>query len=300
MLLKAKVLMQKLFTKKVWIEFVDAILVVGAVVIVWMIGLYYNVFWIELQDIFSANEAGAVIEMTSQRSISDEWVQKFWGTLLAHNSARSEVTINDKLDALQAQESQTQRIFEYSLDEYIDGSIAQYDLPFSMVPPGRFISIPSLNIQAPIETVPFATPDQIKNGEFDEQLKKWIVKYPFTSTPWNPWNTLLFGHSSVDALQAWDNDFWFVFYKLPKLEEGALIQVVWDWEMHEYEVEEKLIKRPKDVPAIVNQKSDTDILTLMACYPLMSDAQRILIKAVPKWTRSTQLVTTKNTDEDDS
>jgi len=286
-----------LLNKKVRIEIVDAILVVGAVVILWMIALYYNVFWIELQDFFGPKRVGSVIEMSETRSITDAGVQQFGWTQQVHNSP----SIEETLDSIEWN-SEKQKIFEYSLDSYLHGTIAQYDLPFSMVPPGRFISIPSLDIQAPIETVPFATPDQIKNGDFDEQLKKWIVQYPFTGKPWIAWNTLLFWHSSVDSLQAPDNDFGFIFRKLPEIEAGALIQVVWDGEMHEYEVEKKMIKWPKDVPAEVNKKVDHDVLTLMACYPILSDAQRYLVTAVPKWMKKEEktVVTTNNANENKS
>jgi LPXTG-site transpeptidase (sortase) family protein len=49
----------------------------------------------------------------------------------------------------------------------------------------------------------------------------------------------------------------------------------------EYEVSEKIIVTPEEVPDLVNQKWAVDMITLMACYPILSDAKRILVKALP-------------------
>jgi LPXTG-site transpeptidase (sortase) family protein len=70
-----------------------------------------------------------------------------------------------------------------------------------------------------------------------------------------------------------------VFYALPKLENGDRIEVFWDGSVYEYEVERKQIKRPSQVPDELNKKYDDHQLTLMACYPLLSDAKRILVHA---------------------
>lgn len=294
-------------SKKIRIEILDAMLVILWVVVVGMIALYYQVFWIEIQDLFGMHKTGSVIEETAVRSLAQWGEQSFgWVQLVYNQNTKQEhqaPSVDQQLDALKARTGLNQSLFAYELSTYLEWNVAQYDLPFTMVPPGRFISIPSLGVQAPIETIPFATPEQIEQGDFYEELKKWVVKYPFTGTPGSPWNTLIFGHSSVDALQADDNDYGYIFYKLPKLQKGDLIQVVRDGEMFEYEVTEKLIKRPKDVPAEVNQKTDVDMLTLMACYPLLSDAQRILIKALPKKPDQPilpQLTTTQWSDASDS
>ncbi len=260
------------------IEGVDAFLVVCSVVIVWMIGLYYNVFWIEIQDILWYENKGVAIVASYERAIAHADPKQHWTAL-----QNPEEIFGDFSSVETLPETSKQQLYEYNLNEYLENSLSSYSLPFSTVPPGRFMMIPSIDVQTPIVDVPFATPEKIENADFDNELKKWVVQYPHMSDPWKPGNTLVFGHSSVDIFQAKDQkEFGHIFYKLPKLNAGDLIQVVWDWEMHEYEVQEKLIKWPDEVPDEVNKKTDKDMLTLMACYPLMSDAQRILVKALPR------------------
>lgn len=271
---------------KLLIEGIDAFLIMCGVVIVWMIGLYYNVFWIEIQDVLGYETKWVAIVASYERAVaeSNQWQNQSQlpsaDTLLADISAIEELPASSKT-----------QIYEYRIDEYLEHSLSSYSLPFSTVPPGRFMTIPSIWVQAPIVDVPFATPEKIANSEFTEELRKGVVQYPHTSNPWQPWNTLVFGHSSVDMLQAAKEEYGYIFYKLPKMLQGDLIQVVRDGEIHEYEVTEKMVKRPKDVPAEVNKKTTQDMLTLMACYPLMSDAQRILVKALPSKREKPELLT---------
>lgn len=170
-------------------------------------------------------------------------------------------------------------VFAHSLDRELRYETKTLEATFSLIPPWRYLRIPRLWIETPIVDVPFAPPEKIETGDFDSELKEWIVKYPFTAKPWEKWNTLLFGHSSVDSFEQADNPFWFVFYALPKLESGDRIEVFWDWSIFEYEVEHKQIKRPTQVPDELNKDYDDHQLTLMACYPLLSDAKRILVHA---------------------
>lgn len=263
---------------RILVEGIDAFIVVCSVVIVWMIGLYYNVFWIEIQDILWYEEKWVAIVASYEHAIAQSKPFDLqWTTLPSSDVLFEDLTIIESLPELS-----TQQLYEYNLDEYLENSLSSYALPFSTIPPGRFMNIPSIGVQAPIVDVPFATPEKIENAEFTEELRQWVVQYPHMSNPGESWNTMIFGHSSVDMLQASKEDFGYIFYKLPKLTQWDIIEVVWDGELLEYEVTEKMIKRPKDVPDEVNKKVDYDMLTLMACYPLMSDAQRILVKALPR------------------
>lgn len=261
------------------VEAINAFLVVWTVLVIWIIWLYYNVFLIEIQDILGwQTETLAVVESFGNERTGSK---KSHSVAYAYENETNNQNILDDIVAEKESSSWFWWLYKYDLTDYLGQSLGEYDMPFTTVPPGRFIVIPSIWVQAPISDIPYASEEKIKTGNFDEELRDWVVKYPHTTAPWKIWNTLIFGHSSVDALQAPKEDFWFIFYKLPKLNNGDLIQVIRDWEVHEYRVEKKIIKWPKDVPDIVNESVDKDILTLMACYPLMSDAQRILIQAVP-------------------
>lgn len=48
---------------------------------------------------------------------------------------------------------------------------------------------------------------------------------------------------------------------------------------HTYVVEEKIVKRPDEVSDELKKYTDDKFLTLMACYPLFTDAMRILVRA---------------------
>jgi LPXTG-site transpeptidase (sortase) family protein len=77
----------------------------------------------------------------------------------------------------------------------------------------------------------------------------------------------------------WDRgNYGFVFQKLPKINIGESIKVIRDGNLYSYQVDHKVIKRPKDVSKELASRNDNSYLTLMACYPLLSDAQRILVR----------------------
>jgi LPXTG-site transpeptidase (sortase) family protein len=77
-----------------------------------------------------------------------------------------------------------------------------------------------------------------------------------------------------------------VFQKLSTVPVGEDITVLWNSQLYTYQIDHKVIKRPKDVAKEISAWQDKEYLTLMACYPLFSDAQRILVRGtlVPKKT----------------
>lgn len=231
--------------------------------VVWVVWLYRNVLAIELWYLFQNDHWIQV-----QSSVEQAIVQMFE----AKDSLLWELPQRDDLVVWWS-------VFAHSLDRELRFEAKTLDATFSLVPPWRYLRIPRLWIETPIIDVPFAPPEKIESGDFDDELKQWIVKYPFTAKPWEIWNTLFFGHSSVDSFEQADNPFGFIFYALPKLENWDRIEVFWDGSIYEYEVERKQIKWPTQVPEELNKTYDDHQLTLMACYPLLSDAKRILVHA---------------------
>lgn len=100
-------------------------------------------------------------------------------------------------------------------------------------------------------------------------------------------NTVVFGHSSSEFRDK--NKYGYIFQKLSKLNDNDQIQILRDGQVFDYEVQKKMVKRPKDVANELNQYKDGEFLTLMACYPLLSDAQRMLVVAQRKKTVANQL-----------
>lgn len=240
---------------------IDSIIIVLWVLVIGVVGLYWNVLMLEISYVRWENKETtmqSLVETTIWEvfSIKEEWDDIYmkwrvlWWSVFAHSMERELLHATKKLDT-----------------------------SFLLLPPWRYLRIPRLWIESPIVDVPFASPEKIETWDFDEELKQWVVKYPFTASPWKIGNTLLFGHSSVDTFEKADNPFWFVFYALPKLENWDRIELIRDWNLYEYEVQTKKIKRPSQVPDELNREYDAHQLTLMACYPLLSDAQRILIDA---------------------
>jgi LPXTG-site transpeptidase (sortase) family protein len=163
----------------------------------------------------------------------------------------------------------------YDLSRYLTDERPREHYVFTPLPPGKRLIIPSLGVNVPIVDLAFATPQQIEQGDFTEELKRWVVKYPFTPMPWTQGNSVVFGHSSVEA---WNKSpYGFVFYKLQQLEPWARYQVIWDGQLFEYEVVEKIIKKPKDVADVLNSYTNGYYMTLLSCYPLFSDAQRLMV-----------------------
>jgi LPXTG-site transpeptidase (sortase) family protein len=110
------------------------------------------------------------------------------------------------------------------------------------------------------------------------------VKYPFTADPGQKGNTLIFGHSSVDFRETKNNPYGFIFSHLNELQVGDTIEIVRNGQQHMYRVEETVIKNPTEVNEVISEFTNDKFLTLMACYPRFSTAQRILVvaKAIDK------------------
>ncbi len=251
-------------------EVLDFTIVVCAVSILGMLFLYHKAIVLWVQDMTENSDT--------------QYVHIVQDTDLGMSSAMQDASFLDSasLDTLIDDVSPLAGIRpELKLSDYLSQKINHYDFAFNDLPPGKRLVANSIWVDTPIQDVEYASDEKLQNGDFDEELKKWIVKYPFTSTPWGEWNSLLFGHSTVSAREDAKNPFWYVFYKLPQMEQGDEFQVIRDGQLYTYQVQEKTIKDPKDVwyeiekHDIAGQRN----LTLMACYPLFSDLNRILVRA---------------------
>jgi sortase (surface protein transpeptidase) len=108
-------------------------------------------------------------------------------------------------------------------------------------------------------------------------LTRWVVKYPTTPDPGKTWNVLLFGHTS----QEWrkKNSYWTIFAKIPDLQNWDNIQIIWEWNLYEYTVIDRIIVAPKYVNWEYMKYQSGQFLTLMWCYPLWTDKNRLMIFA---------------------
>lgn len=249
-------------------EIVDFILIFFGIVLVGIIGLNHKIFLYEVQEIWWEKKTNTQVSPHLPTTTYQQWVQLRQHSL--PDSIEQGKQFVFKRKTIQ---------HEYELDTYLRQKVTSHELVFNTLIPGKRIVIPSINVDAPIVDVPIAAAEKLRLWDFDKELTKWVVKYPFTLEPWveRKGSTLLFWHSSEDS---WDhNQYGYVFYKLPKLVEGDEIQVIRNGKLHTYEVDHKTIKWPNQVADEIDSYDDNHYLTLMACYPLLSDAQRILVRA---------------------
>ena len=121
--------------------------------------------------------------------------------------------------------------------------------------------------------------EDFENGNFDDELMHWVVKYPTTAAPWSQWNSLIFWHSSSEWWK--HNEYWFIFRNLPRLQPGQKIQVIWNGQLTTYEMIERKVVNPKDVGNYYHEfvRDWEYYLTLMGCYPIWSSSQRMMVVA---------------------
>ncbi len=171
-----------------------------------------------------------------------------------------------------------------TMNSYLSAKMKDYSFQFNTLPPENRIIIPAISVNAPIVDVSAATEQQIKHGDFDQELYSGVVKFPSTPEPGTIGNSLIFGHTSYYWWKK--NPFAEVFAKLPALTSGDLIQVLWHGQLSEFEVVEKIVVNPGQVDDTYLKYTDGSYITLMGCYPIGSDSRRILIIAKKKTSAS--------------
>lgn len=173
-------------------------------------------------------------------------------------------------------------IYKKDMDKYLKMKLNKYSFNFNILPPHKRIRISSIWVDAPVADVVYKTTQDIEEANYDAELYKWVVKYPFTTNPWDKWNTLIFGHTSYYWWKK--NPYWEVFSKLWKLKKWDSIELMRDWKLYEYDVEQIVVKTPSKVKEVIDQYYDWQYLTLMWCYPIWTDKNRMLVVAKRKET----------------
>ncbi len=112
------------------------------------------------------------------------------------------------------------------------------------------------------------------NNIFMKELENWVIRYPWSSTPWEEWTTFVFWHSSNFPWIKWDfND---VFALLDKVEYGDEILVYYNQEKFRYIIKEKKVITPWDISVLERNKKKSE-LTLMTCWPLWTTLNRLIV-----------------------
>lgn len=266
------------------IEVMDFVIILCGVFVVWVLLMYGKAMYLSVNDRFSTHTA-----LGYQRTFSSYTDQAIPEISQAAQKLDSYVGQLSDADARNRARIQG-TLHSYHLEEYVKHALTPASFKFSILPPGKWLIVPSIGVHAPIVDIAYASPEKIEKWDFYTELEQGVVKYPYTAEPGTMWNSVIFGHSSTEFRDK--NKYWYIFQKLSKLNDKDQIQILWDGKIFDYEVQKKMIKRPKDVAAELNQYKEWEFLTLMACYPLLSDAQRMLVVAQRKntvWAKLTKL-----------
>lgn len=171
---------------------------------------------------------------------------------------------------------QSQGIAEQT-EKVLAENLKNYDFKFNTLPPTNRLIVPSLGVNDPIVISKYVTEKDFTNGNFYKELQNWPVKYPTTPDPGMWGNTLIFWHTSEERWK--NNPYSMVFANIAQLKLGDVIQVVRNWTLYEYKVIDIQVKYPQHVNETYMQYQwlDNSYLTLMGCYPIGTDKQRILV-----------------------
>lgn len=251
--------------KKNWIlsflNEVKVFLLLFVVVSMWMI-IFTNLdlfssrllenFWAEVKQVFHIKKSDVYQDQKIIDIVKEEEVQE-------DNNIISSQNISD------------------STADLLKSKLSDYDFNFNTLPPINKIIIPSIALDVTIIESKFKNVADFTNGNFDSELQSGVVKYPTTPNPWEDGNSLIFWHTSQERWKK--NPYWTVFKDIPRLETGSRIQVIWEWNMHEYEVIWKIVVYPNQVNQeyLKYQTAGGKFLTLMWCYPLGTDKKRMMI-----------------------
>ena len=109
---------------------------------------------------------------------------------------------------------------------------------------------------------------------FMKELEDWVVRYPWSSEPWEKWNTFIFGHSSNYPWIKWDyNDVFALLGKVNIWDE--IISYYWQ-KKYKYKIREKKVITPWDVKVLKRNKDKSE-LTLMTCWPIGTTINRLIV-----------------------
>jgi LPXTG-site transpeptidase (sortase) family protein len=139
-----------------------------------------------------------------------------------------------------------------------------------VVPAANTITIPKINVQAPVNYEP-----SMAEADIQKSLESGVVHYGSTALPGQVGNVAIFGHSSNDWWEP--GNYKFVFVLLDKLAPGDQITVDYNSHQYIYEVTGSKVVEPTDV-GVLNSTPDPE-LTLITCTPPGTSLKRLVVTA---------------------
>jgi len=187
-----------------------------------------------------------------------------------------EIKQNDKIKKKIKQEKKV-IVEKYSIKKL--ATIANQNTPkldIDITPYENRIIIPKIAKNIPlldIKNQEVKWPRQLENI-FMKELANWVIRYPWSTKPWRPWNTFIFWHSSNFPWIKWDyND---VFATLDNVKYWDKVIMYYNQKKYVYKITKKRVIKPWDV-SILKRKWNKDELTLMTCWPVWTTLNRLIV-----------------------
>lgn len=147
-------------------------------------------------------------------------------------------------------------------------------------PPHDILIIPSLDLRAPIVTLPTDSlvREDWKQLETDIQhgLERGVVHYPGTAEPGQAGNFFLTGHSSYFPWAP--GEYKSIFARLGELHVGDEFWVYHNGDKYRYVIDAKKEILPSDV-TVLDQPLSKRVATLMTCTPVGTTLRRLILSA---------------------
>ncbi len=142
------------------------------------------------------------------------------------------------------------------------------------------IKIEKIDVLAPV----IKDVDGTNKATYNKELEKGAAHYKGTALPNQGSNIFIFGHSS---LAFGTGEYAEIFARLGELEAEDKIIIYYEDREYDYYVFEKKAIEKTEVSVLL--PTETEQLTLMTCWPIGSNARRLIIKAEPKEENPTQI-----------
>ncbi len=254
---------------KIFNEVLTFLIINGIVFTLGLSAINFPTYQKVLAAIFTTSQNGENTSSENYEKISQHF------TALNSNSKVNSSQLKKTLDKLDTITIPTNDIALPDIDSFLRSQLVKIDFEFNLLPPDNRLAIPKLGIQAPILNIVYYTPEKLAKGDFDKELYKWVVKYPHTASPGEKWNTLIFGHTSYYWRKK--NPYWDIFAKIPLLKKWDILEIWRKGKYYQYKMIDRKIVWPSGVNDYYASYLSGEYLTLMGCYPIGTDAQRIMV-----------------------
>ncbi len=140
----------------------------------------------------------------------------------------------------------------------------------SVIPANPTLSIPKINVHAPLVDVAGRNEANVQKG-----LESGVIHYDSTPEPGQAGNSVFFGHSSNDWWEP--GNYKFVFVLLDKLAVGDKLTIDYQSQRYTYEVTGSKVVEPNDL-SVLSQTAEPTV-SIITCTPPGTSWKRLVVTA---------------------